>query len=135
MPSLSVTSTMSRPDTRQPEGTRPRARPRYGTHCGSAPDRIAHVHLKDVNEALAARVRSGELTYTQAVAKGMCTPLGQGDIDTAKIVTSLRGNGFDGWFVLEQDTVLTAEPLDEGPVRDVMASVSHLQAVLAHLLV
>ena len=97
------------------------------------PDRIAHVHLKDVDEALAARVRSGELTYTQAVAKGMYRPLGQGDIDIAKIVTALRDNGFDGWYVLEQDTALTAEPVDEGPVHDVIASVRHLQAVLARL--
>ena len=27
-------------------------------------DRVAHVHLKDVDAALAAQVRSGELTYT-----------------------------------------------------------------------
>lgn len=99
----------------------------------AVPDRIAHVHLKDIDEGLAGRVRSGELTYTQAVAKGMYTPLGQGDIDIARIVTALRGNGFDGWYVLEQDTVLTAEPVDVGPVRDVIASVRHLQAVLARL--
>ena len=34
------------------------------------PDRIAHVHLKDVDAALAARVRAGELTYTEAVRAG-----------------------------------------------------------------
>lgn len=97
------------------------------------PDRIAHVHLKDVDDALAARVRSGELRYTQAVAQRMYTPLGQGDIDIAQIVTTLQDNGFDGWYVLEQDTVLAGEPVDEGPVRDVIASVKHLQTVLARL--
>jgi inosose dehydratase len=99
----------------------------------TAPDRIAHVHLKDVDDALAARVRSGELSYTQAVAQRMCTPLGQGDIDIGQIVTTLQNNGFDGWYVLEQDTILTGEPVDEGPVRDVIASVNYLQTVLARI--
>ena len=90
----------------------------------AVPHRVAHVHLKDVDAGLAARVRSGELTYTEAVGSGMYTPLGTGDVDVAGIVTVLRDNGFDGWFVLEQDTILAGEPGDDGPVRDVVASVS-----------
>jgi len=97
----------------------------------AVPERIAHVHLKDVDQALAARVTAGDLTYMQAVAQRMYTPLGQGDVDIAAIVTALRENGFDGWFVLEQDTILAAEPVDGGPLNDVIASVNHLQTVLA----
>jgi inosose dehydratase len=93
------------------------------------PDRIAHAHLKDVDATLAAEVQAGRLTYTDAVRRGMYTPLGRGDVDIAGIVTALRGNGFDGWFVMEQDTILDAEPTDEGPVRDVRASVRFLQDV------
>ena len=93
------------------------------------PSRIAHAHLKDVDAALAARVQAGELTYTDAVRAGMYTPLGGGDIDIAGIVTALRGNGFDGWFVMEQDTVLDGEPADEGPVRDVRTSVAYMNDV------
>ena len=89
----------------------------------AVPNRIAHTHLKDVDAALAAKVQSGELTYTEAVKAGMYTPLGTGDVDIAGIVSVLRDNGFDGWFVLEQDTILDGEPTDEGPVRDVLASV------------
>lgn len=96
-------------------------------------DRIAHVHLKDVDDSLATRVRSGDLSYTQAVAQRMYKPLGQGDIDIAQIVTTLQDNGFNGWYVLEQDTVLTGEPADEGPVRDVIASVRHLQTILSRI--
>jgi inosose dehydratase len=95
----------------------------------AVPDRIAHTHLKDVDAALAAKVRSGELSYTEAVAAGMYTSLGTGDVDIAGIVSVLRDNGFDGWFVLEQDTILVAEPTDEGPVRDVLASVAYLRQV------
>jgi inosose dehydratase len=93
------------------------------------PDRIAHVHLKDVDAGLAARVRAGELTYTEAVRQGMYTPLGGGNVDVAGIVTALRGNGFDGWFVVEQDTILDGEPTDEGPVRDVRTSVAYLRGI------
>ena len=39
--------------------------------------------------ALAARVQSGELTYTEAVRRGMYTPLGAGDVDIAGIVTGV----------------------------------------------
>ena len=93
------------------------------------PDRIAHAHLKDVDASLAADVQAGRLTYTEAVRRGMYTPLGAGDVDIAGIVKALRANGFDGWFVMEQDTILDAEPTDEGPLRDVRASVSFIQNV------
>ena len=52
-----------------------------------------------------------------------------GDVDIAGIVTALRSNGFDGWFVMEQDTILDGEPLDEGPLRDVRASVTFMRNV------
>ncbi len=97
----------------------------------AVPNRIAHTHLKDVDAALAAKVQSGELTYTDAVRAGMYTPLGTGDVDIAGIVSVLRDNGFDGWFVLEQDTILDGDPSDGGPVGDVRASVAYLGAVTA----
>jgi inosose dehydratase len=93
------------------------------------PGRIAHAHLKDVDAAMAARVQAGELTYTEAVRQGMYTPLGSGDVDIAGIVTALRSDGYDGWFVMEQDTILDEDPADEGPVRDVRASVAFMRDV------
>ncbi len=95
----------------------------------TVPGRIAHTHLKDVDAALAARVQSGEVTYTDAVSQGMYTPLGTGDVDIAGIVSTLRDNGFDGWFVLEQDTILDGVPQGQGPLRDVLTSVAYLQDV------
>jgi len=71
--------------------------------------RIRHTHLKDVDAAWAARVRQGEVTYADAVRGGLYRPLGQGDVDIASIVGSLERAGYDGWYVLEQDTIL-AEP-------------------------
>ena len=96
-----------------------------------APERIAHVHFKDVDARLARRVQDGQLTYTQGVRDGMYRPLGSGDVDVPAIVGSLHGRGYDGWYVLEQDTILTEEPAGEGPVADVWASAEHLRGVLA----
>jgi inosose dehydratase len=93
------------------------------------PGRIAHAHLKDVDAALAAQVSAGELTYTNAVRLGMYTPLGHGDVDIAGIVTALRANGFDGWFVMEQDTILDSTPTGEGPLADVRTSVEFMRDV------
>ncbi|HWD45888.1 MAG TPA: TIM barrel protein [Actinomycetota bacterium] len=98
--------------------------------AGQAPERIAHVHFKDVDGRLARRVQDGRLTYTQGVRVGMYRPLGQGDVDVPAIVGSLQGRGYDGWYVLEQDTILTGEPRGDGPVADVWASAEHLRAVL-----
>lgn len=96
-----------------------------------APDRIAHTHLKDVDLSVAAQVQDGRLSYTDGVRRGMYRPLGTGDVDVAAIVGSLRARGYDGWYVMEQDTILDQEPAGRGPLDDVAASADHLRAVLA----
>ena len=96
-----------------------------------APERIAHLHLKDVDSAIAARVQSGQLSYSEAVRNGMYRPLGHGDVDVPAIVGHLRAHGYNGWYTLEQDAILTAEPKDEGPVADVRISAEYLRTVLA----
>lgn len=93
--------------------------------------RIRHTHLKDVDVSWARRVQSGAVTYTEAVRQGMYRPLGQGDVDIAAIVGSLEGAGYDGWYVLEQDTILSGPlgPGELGPITDVRASIEHLRAI------
>lgn len=94
-------------------------------------DRIKHVHAKDVNLALAHRVKSGEISYHDAVVAGMYVPLGQGDVDIAAIVSSLESAGYSGWYVLEQDHVVSAEPAEgAGPFADAKASVTYLRSLL-----
>jgi inosose dehydratase len=94
-----------------------------------APERVVHTHLKDVDQAWASRVQRGEVTYTAAVAGGMYRPLGTGDVDIAGIVRTLESGGYAGWYVLEQDTVLTGEPDGEGPVQDVRSSADFLRGL------
>lgn len=104
------------------------------------PDRIAHMHLKDVDVAWARKVQEGSAAYTDAVAAGMYVALGEGDIDIPAIVTSLEEAGYDGWYVLEQDTILPGDPADPGtakgagdPVADVRTSVAHLTEIAGSL--
>ncbi len=93
--------------------------------------RIRHTHLKDVDATWARRVQSGEVSYTDAVRQGMYRPLGRGDVDIAAIVGSLEAAGYDGWYVLEQDTMLAGPPAagDHGPMSDVRASIEHLLTI------
>jgi sugar phosphate isomerase/epimerase len=39
----------------------------------------------------------------------MYRPLGQGDVDADAIAQDLARQGYDGWSVLEQDTILAEE--------------------------
>jgi inosose dehydratase len=100
--------------------------------AASVPGRIGHVHLKDVDPDVAADVRSGRLTYAEGVRSGLYRPLGRGDAGIAAIVASLEKAGYRGWYVLEQDTALDAEPpAGAGPAADVAASLEFLAQVTA----
>jgi inosose dehydratase len=88
----------------------------------SAPERVRHVHLKDVDAALGQQVVDGTLAFGDAVRAGMFRPLGAGDVDIAGLVEILEPAGYDGWYVLEQDVMLDAEPDGIGPVADVRRS-------------
>jgi inosose dehydratase len=91
--------------------------------------RIVHVHLKDVDAALAGRVRDGGLTLMEATKAGLFRPLGQGDAAIADVVDLLHRSGYRRWLVLEQDTAITGQepPVGSGPVLDVQASIEFLQ--------
>jgi len=94
-------------------------------------DRVGHVHFKDIRLDIAKKVQTGELTYYDAVVEGVYTPLGHGDVDVRAITSALTNHGYQGWYVLEQDLVVTAEPhTGEGPVTDAKASVEFLREAL-----
>ncbi len=93
------------------------------------PQRVVHVHLKDVDAAMAAQVRSGETTFGAAVRDGMFRPLGQGDIDIAAMVRTLEAAGYDGWYVLEQDVVLDSAAQSGAPYADVETSLAFLTGI------
>ncbi len=94
-------------------------------------DRISHVHLKDVDAQLAARVRAGELTYMAGVQSGLYKPLGDGDVPIAGIVSTLESAGYAGWYVLEQDAALGTgdQPPHAQPHRDTARSLEFLARI------
>ena len=95
-----------------------------------APDRIAHVHLKDVDATVAAAVADATIDYMGAVRAGLYRPLGAGDVGIASVVGALTEAGYPGWYVLEQDCRLDTEPAaGGGPVDDVRASIAFLRAI------
>jgi inosose dehydratase len=95
-----------------------------------APQRIVHVHAKDVDATLAERVRSGEITFKQGTLEGMFTAVGDGDVDIAGVVDVLEGSGYQGWYVLEQDVSLAEDPEPgEGPILDAEKSVRYLRSL------
>ena len=91
-------------------------------------DRVVHVHLKDVDAAVAARYRAGELTLIGATQAGLFCPLGRGDASIAQVLEELNAHGYERWLVLEQDAAITGEepPVGSGPVLDVQASIEFL---------
>jgi len=99
------------------------------------PDRVSHVHLKDVDTAVAGQVKNGELSYRAAVSQGLYRPLGAGDVPVADVVHTLEASGYRGWYVLEQDTALTDDepPPGEGPVNDVRTCVEFMRSLDQHL--
>ncbi len=77
--------------------------------------RVGLVHVKDVDPALAVRLRAGGPSEQSgqslmgAVQQGLFPPLGQGGVPIAEIVTRLEESGRDLWYVLEQDAAITAD--------------------------
>ncbi len=96
-----------------------------------AGDRVAHVHLKEVDRGLCAAVRAGELAYPEAVKQGLDRPLGRGAVDVRRLVRALERHGFASWYVLEQDVKLDAEPAPgAGPAEHVRTSAGYHAGLL-----
>ncbi|WCB96485.1 Inosose dehydratase [Baekduia alba] len=95
--------------------------------------RVLHVHLKDIDLRVAARLNAGELTLMAAVQAGLFVPLGTGDAGIADVVAALDARGYDRWMVLEQDCAIVGpEPAPgDGPVLAVAESVRFLAGMEA----
>jgi inosose dehydratase len=98
-----------------------------------AMERVGHVHLKDVRLDMVAPVLRRETTLMAATQAGLFTPLGQGDVDIKGVVETLEAAGYQGWYVIEQDTAITdGLPAEgEGPVHQVRTSMQYLTDVVA----
>ena len=97
--------------------------------------RVGHVHLKDVNMKSVAPVLNRTQSIMEGVQSGLFTPLGQGDVPILETVLALESAGYQGWYVIEQDTAITGAMPDEGagPITGMKRSVDYLHNVVAPL--
>ena len=64
------------------------------------------------------------------VIDGLFVPLGRGAVDIAGVIAELEGDGYRGWYVLEQDVSLPGEPPEgSGPKADAVDSVAYLRGL------
>lgn len=84
--------------------------------------RIGHVHAKDVNPGVLARVRRHGLDYLQAATEGIFAPVGQGCVDFPGVIRALREARYEGWLIVEQDVRLGPGLPDQSPRENARAS-------------
>ena len=83
---------------------------------GAYGDRVGHIHLKDVDGGVLAQAKAGEWSFGRALKAFIFPPLGQGIAQVSDVVRELLTHGYDGWFVLEQDTC-AGDPMDVARVN------------------
>jgi inosose dehydratase len=70
-------------------------------------ERVRHVHLKDVDPVVLARLMDGRYRgMADAVRNGLFTELGAGMLDLDGILATLAARDYDGWLMVEQDASL-----------------------------
>ena len=67
---------------------------------------VNHVHLKDVDLALLARLKQEGKGLEEIWAAGVFCALGTGGAQVDECLLELIAAGYDGWIVVEQDRVL-----------------------------
>jgi len=94
-------------------------------------DRIGHVHLKDVDLSRAQSVLNRSQSIMQGVQDGLFTVLGKGDVPIIELGTFLENNGYQGWYVIEQDMAITGDlpAPGTGPIELVGESLAYLRSI------
>ena len=67
-------------------------------------DRVGYVHIKDVDSEVLNAARGQGWSFQDALKRYIFTNLGQGTANIPAVVQALKGHGYDGWLVVEQDT-------------------------------
>jgi inosose dehydratase len=70
----------------------------------SHPDRIAYVHLKDVDGIVLDELRRQCLGFDDGIRRRVFTELGRGLLDVPALLQALREIDYDGWLMVEQDS-------------------------------
>ncbi len=69
-------------------------------------ERTVHVHAKDIDGDVLAKLESGELGIWEAIEAGLFCDLGEGVVDWKGFRRTLLDGGYSGWVVAEEDRML-----------------------------
>lgn len=67
------------------------------------PERIVHLHAKDVRAERHAAIREAGGSFLDGVTAGMFTAPGDGDLHFAPVIAALQSVGYAGWIVIEAE--------------------------------
>jgi inosose dehydratase len=67
------------------------------------PERVVHVHCKDIRSTVYRQLRSENGSFLSGVLKGMFTVPGDGDLDFASVMQALAQVGYSGWIIVEAE--------------------------------
>jgi len=68
-----------------------------------APERVAHVHCKDVRRSVFDGVTTRGGSFLEGVLAGMFTVPGDGDLDFGNVIQALASIDYSGWIVVEAE--------------------------------
>src|SRR3954453_4019504 len=88
--------------------------------------RISHIHLKDVRQDVADRVRAENLSFQDGIQAGVFTVPGDGDLDLVAVLEALARHGFEGWLVVEAEQ----DPAKAHPLEHALMARKYLREVL-----
>jgi inosose dehydratase len=72
-------------------------------------DRINHIHVKDCRVDVLRRVVEAGEGMEAVWQRGAFCELGTGDVDVAGFLAGVSSLGYEGWIVVEQDTMLAPD--------------------------
>ena len=73
-------------------------------------ERVAYIHLKDVDASVLERLRRERLGFMDGVRQRVFTELGRGCLDVPGLLAALREIGYAGWLMIEQDSTWLPPP-------------------------
>ena len=65
--------------------------------------RVVHVHCKDVRAKVIAQARNDSWSFLNGVINGTFTVPGDGALDYAAVLATLKNAGYEGWLVVEAE--------------------------------
>ena len=67
------------------------------------PQRVAHVHCKDVRGQVFRNIKTADGSFLHGVLDGMFTVPGDGDLDFKQVMQALAAIGYSGWIIVEAE--------------------------------